>query len=83
MMLICLLGMGCQNDQSKKEEQTRLLQLSADEIVGKLHYIKDPRTGLCFAYYWGGTANGGPALANVPCEAIPTNLLWTAKVQEK
>jgi len=40
----------------------------------KLYYIRDPRTELCFAYYWGGMANGGPAMTNVMCSSV-RNLL--------
>src|SRR5260370_41991665 len=49
---------------------------SADqELIGSIRYLKDSRTNNCFAYYWGGLANGGPALAAVPCESIPAELL--------
>lgn len=53
---------------------------SIDIIVESFTYIKDPRTELCFVYYWGGTWHGGPALANVPCQGIPNGLLVVAEV---
>jgi hypothetical protein len=43
--------------------------------IASIRYLKDSRTNDCFAYYWGGLANGGPALAAVPCESIPPDLL--------
>ncbi|TAL20478.1 hypothetical protein EPN90_00825 [Patescibacteria group bacterium] len=43
--------------------------------VGRIEYIKDARTNVCFAYLWGGGESGGPALATVSCEAIPPEML--------
>lgn len=49
-------------------------------LVDNLVYMQDRRTGLCFAYVWGGQANGGPALTNVDCKAIPSaSLMQTDK----
>ena len=54
----------------------------ATEIFNQVHYITDPRLEppVCFAYYWGGTAYGGPALATVPCGSVPPKLLVVANV---
>lgn len=86
MMFVAVLAFlttGCEKQGAAKarEEAQRMqrLQENANEVVVNIQYIKDPRTGLCFAYYWGGAANGGPALATVPCEAIPPHLLTVAK----
>ena len=37
-----------------------------------MSYIRDdrPKPALCFAYIWGGYVNGGPGLAEVPCENV-------------
>lgn len=43
---------------------------SGDAIAESIAYIRDKRTGLCFAYMWGGMANGGPALASVDCASV-------------
>lgn len=56
-----------------REKDRRVLRLSI--LVSSIQYIKDSRTGLCFAYYYGG----GPALATVPCEAIPPKMLTVTK----
>lgn len=45
-------------------------------IQDELHYMKDSRTGLCFAYCW---VNKELAFATVPCEAIPPELLTVIK----
>lgn len=63
----------------EKERQAKSKQNDVNEVMEHLQYMKDTRTGICFAYYWGGAGNGGPALATVPCEAVPSGMLWTAK----
>lgn len=83
LSLICgavlVITTGCERPEEelarKQSERAELQRNSARGVVGGIQYIKDARTGLCFAYYWGGGLNGGPALATVPCEAIPTNIL--------
>ena len=86
ILAVCVvaLTLGCKNSETVRtqEENQRVQrrQANANEVVDSIQYIKDTRTGLCFAYYWGGTViDGGPALATVPCEAIPPQLLTTAK----
>jgi len=60
----------------KEEEAQRAqrLQSVANLVVRSIQYIKDPATGLCFAY-----RREGRSLATVPCEAIPSQSLTTAK----
>lgn len=67
----------------KLEEERRVadLQKTADNVIRGTQYIVDPRTNLCFAYYWGGMANGGPALALIPIESVPPDLLTTAIIE--
>ena len=52
----------------------QLQQQQQNYITSKITYIRDSRTNppLCFAYYRdrGGMANSGPALTEVPCEAV-------------
>ena len=83
VVVLALFAAGCEKSQEVRaqEENQRVqrLQANANEVVGSIQYIKDTRTGLYFAYYWGGAGNGGPALATVPCEAIPPQLLVIAK----
>lgn len=54
----------------------------ATEVVNEIIYIKDPRTNICYAYYWGGAGNGGPALTVVPEEKIPASLIINVKLSE-
>lgn len=49
----------------------------SDSVVSEPQYLRHDATGLCFAIVWGGGFNGGPAMAHVPCEAIPAELLRT------
>lgn len=84
VVLLVLLITGCGNPKviraQKEAQEVKYRQNKVNEVVCNIQYIKDPRTGLCFAYYWGGMANGGPALATVPCDSIPPHLLIVAKV---
>ena len=66
--------------RTKEEVEWKGIQATTGEVIGKIQYIKDTRTDLCFAYYWGGAADGGPALATVSCEVIPSQLLMVAKI---
>ncbi len=83
LTVLLLLVTGCESRETIKanREKMRLENLKSDAtmVVARIKYIKDPRTGLCFAYYWDGSLNGGKALATVPCEAIPSHLLTVAK----
>jgi len=94
LTLSLLLFSGCgplriqaAEDQKKAAEERKAKednhQATANRVVSGILYIKDPRSGLCFAYYWGGQMNGGPALAAVPENAIPPELLLTAKIPAK
>ena len=61
---------GCGEPNNRVKIRTRQANLAIPEIV----YIKDGRTGICFAFYWGGGGEGGPALATVPCSAVQSFL---------
>ena len=80
-LLIPILSIGCETKTKKQqiyEEQQQKINF-ATKIVDSIYYIKDPKTGLCFAYLWGGMSNGGPALTLVPEDKIPANLLIVAE----
>ncbi len=47
--------------QEKTEKLRELEKIRA--LGGKIEYIKDSRTGFCYAYLW----QSGPALSNVEC----------------
>jgi hypothetical protein len=51
----------------------------AKEVTDEIIYMQDVRTGLCYAYYWGGSAHGGPALTVVPCESCKAYLVNKAE----
>lgn len=52
------------------EVRAERLRIEAN-VAGRLKYVRDPRTGICFAYMWEGCHNqGGPALATVPCDKV-------------
>ena len=67
--------------QQAKIEHNRAQEI-ADDVVSQIEYIKDPRTGLCFAHYWGDSSHGGIAfLVLVPEDKIPPKLLKTARLK--
>lgn len=63
---------GCVDPEEVRRENQKQLQLEANRIVENMGYIKDTRTGFCFAFHRG---TGGPSLATVPCQGIPSQLL--------
>ena len=83
VLVLFINGCGWVDEQEKAARewiQVEQLQPVANEVVSEIQYIKDRRTGLCFAYHWRGSMYGGPALATVPCEAIPAELLTVAEI---
>jgi len=53
---------------------------SVGHIVSQIRYIKDARTGLCFAKS-GSVTNFG--LTTVPCQAVPHNMLMVGGSSSK
>ena len=60
LLVLCLMLFGCDDGENK----------TAQYALNNLVYVRDVRTGLCFAFYWGGSAHGGPGFTTVPCEAV-------------
>lgn len=56
--------------KASNDQAARYRHEEYDGISKSIAYLKDNRTGLCFAYYWGGMASGGPAIATVPCDKV-------------
>ncbi len=81
VITVCaLVGCGWEEDAQEQKRARQEWELANGiKIVRGIQYIKDPRTNLCFASNWGGMANGGPVLATVPCEAIPSEILRLAQ----
>lgn len=63
MCLLLILIEGC-------SEESNSCANYYEFCTSRIHYYKDNRTNLCFAYWWGGNLHGGPALTNVPCEQV-------------
>ena len=51
------------------EEKKQLRQGKDDYFLESLRYVKDPKTGLCFAYRVGRSGSGS-ALSIVPCREV-------------
>lgn len=81
VVVLAFFATGCEKSEvlhaQEENQRAQRLQADANKVVVEIQYIKDPRTGLCFAYMSG--LSGGMALATVPCEAIPPQLLTVAK----
>lgn len=83
ILTMTLVIVGCATLGSTEQE---IAESTQRIVVERIQYIRDPRTGLCFAYYWehrgeiyGG--NAGPALATVPCEPV-AKLLSPSKLAD-
>lgn len=63
---------GCGRTQLEKEQNN---QTNAKELIQNLVYIKDKKTGLCFAYTWHGGGYGGPAFTEVSCREVEDYLV--------
>ena len=62
-------------DLPSGQEQNEIATTGELAKLPPLRYFRDPRTDLCFAYFFqrqggGTTAVGGPALASVPCDKV-------------
>ncbi len=68
--------------KAKSDQDKRYNQNMANNVIRSITYVQDPRTTppTCYAYFWKGRFDGGPALATVPCKAIPFELLTVANV---
>lgn len=73
ILLISIFFVACQNNN---QEKSKLL----NNNIYQLHYFKDDRTDLCFAFAWAenydkdmvmalgsNSYDSGPILTNVPC----------------
>lgn len=77
-----LLLSGCKRNSSEQEyaiekaEYSQTLQSRANKAVNSIQYVRDNRTNLCFAYYWGEGGRDTPSLtlATLSCADISSNL---------
>lgn len=68
IILSSLLFPSDPSQRQEQQEKTRLEKITAN--MESLNYWVDTSTGICYARLWSGMANGGPALATVPCEKL-------------
>ncbi len=73
--MLVLTGCDDVNSYEYGRKVSRSDQDVANMTVARLHYFKDPRTGLCFA-------NHCDRIFLVPEEKIPKGMLFTADVSE-
>ena len=84
-MLLMLFLTGCHFTTTEEWIQKHKEHNASEALVvmREMVYVKDNRTGLCFAYYWGNDEDGGPALTNVPCDKVEKFLVNNNQYQSK
>ena len=75
LLAVTIIDVACGHNQREIDRQREQRQETVDNLIPALIYTVDPRTGVCYAYFWGGEERGGPALATVPCESVEALLL--------
>ena len=81
MLLSTVILFGCSGELTVAQKNANFSARSqriADFVIPNTHYIKDPRTGICFAY--DDFAN---TITCVPEDKIPPELLVTADMPTK
>lgn len=70
-----ILVSGCESrEESRRAEHDRLVGY-ASRAAREMVYVRDERTGLCYAFWWQRyDRSGSPALAHVPCDAVAGRL---------
>jgi hypothetical protein len=86
LLVLCLLAVvvpvACSKGPSPEEKARQQNQELVNSVVRNILYVEDSRTGIVFAYLWMGGGHGGPALAAVPRESVPRELIWKAEVKK-
>jgi hypothetical protein len=83
VVTMAIMTIGCSSERQSDAEldqgglgMQHYGQDNVEKLGYKIKYFEDPRTHLCFAYFWGGNdMHGGPAFTCVPCESIPKSLM--------
>ncbi len=73
VVFIAIISCGEKSSPAEREALARQsMEQTQEKVAENIQYVRDPRTGLCFAYYWEskGSWNAGVALATVPCNAV-------------
>lgn len=71
-----LLLAGCRGspEEARRERHDRIVRY-ANQAADEMVYVRDDRTGLCFAFWWiRYDRSGTPAMASVPCDAVRDRL---------
>lgn len=71
VVVLAVIGIGnIGGNERRATGHKEFLQKMAKGVKRDLVYFEDERTGLCYAYIWGGDSHGGPALTLVPREKV-------------
>jgi hypothetical protein len=66
---------GCLSNESFEQRQEERKRKYIRDIVNSMIFIKEKRTGLCFVYLWNGMSDGGPAISEISCGKVPSDIL--------
>lgn len=73
-VVIAIISCGGKSSPAERGTLARQsMEQTQKRVAENIQYVRDPRTGLCFAYYWENrmaVSAGGPALATVPCHTV-------------
>lgn len=69
LIILCVLLCGCSNSDVETNETW------AQHNMKNIIYVKDSRTGICFAYIDSFSTRGVGSIASCDCEKIPKELL--------
>lgn len=64
LCLMFLITSNCEKLEAQEDRVNNTVQL-----IQKLEFVKNTKTGLCFAVSWGGSFHGGPILTYEPPSA--------------
>ncbi len=72
VVFIAIIGCGEKSSPAEREALARQsIEQTQERVAKNIQYIRDPRSGLCFAYLQKDVHGGwAPALATVPCNAV-------------
>jgi hypothetical protein len=71
-----------QIELEQSTEQTNPRMQRKVHGMNSMEFYEDQTTGMCFARVWGGSANGGLAIAQVDCELTNGGIPFWSTINE-
>lgn len=67
--VVIFLSNKCTESVNNEKESQVEAGFKTSQGCGPVKYLRDDNKNLCFAYFWCGSGNGGPAFTLVPDSA--------------